>query len=103
MNASTIGAMGLTVLLLAGCETLNGPQAYANAADQRDGCPAGVTVVTNTPEQMRLQNDPNAQTDAMKRTEGRLALIGIRKNEPPGLRNPIAPEESLTSKAVRGC
>ena len=103
MNASTKGAIALAALLLAGCETLNGPQAYANADAQRQGCPGGVTVVTSTPEQMRLQNDPNAQTDAMKQTEGSLALAGVRKNEPPELRNRLAPEESLTSKAVRGC
>jgi hypothetical protein len=103
MNVSTIGAIALSGLLLAGCETLNGPQAYANADAQRVGCPGGVTVVTNTPEQMRLQNDPNAQTDAMKRAEGNLALAGVKKNEPPELRNRIAPEESLTSKSLRGC
>lgn len=103
MNVSTIGAIALAGLLLAGCETLNGPQAYANADAQRVGCPGGVTVVTNTPEQMRLQNDPNAQTDAMKRAEGNLALAGVKKNEPPELRNRIAPEESLTSKSLRGC
>jgi hypothetical protein len=103
MNASTIGIIALGGLLLAGCETLNGPQAYANADAQREGCPGGVTVVTNTPEQMRLQNDPNAQTDAMKQAEGNLALAGVKKNEPPELRNRIAPEESLTSKSLRGC
>jgi len=103
MNASTIGIIALAGLLLAGCETLNGPQAYANADAQRDGCPGGVSVVTNTPEQMRLQNDPNAQTDAMKQAEGNLALAGVKKNEPPELRNRIAPEESLTSKSLRGC
>ena len=103
MNASTIGIIALAGLLLAGCETLNGPQAYANADAQREGCPGGVTVVTNTPEQMRLQNDPNAQTDAMKQAEGNLALAGVKKNEPPELRNRIAPEESLTSKSLRGC
>jgi hypothetical protein len=103
MKASIIGAIGLTALLLAGCETLNGPQAYANADAQREGCPGGVTVVTNTPEQMRLQNDPNAQTNAMKQAEGNLALAGVKKNEPPELRNRIAPEESLTSKSLRGC
>jgi hypothetical protein len=103
MNASTIGIIALAGSLLAGCETLNGPQAYANAEAERVGCPGGVTVVTNTPEQMRLQNDPNAQTDAMKQSEGSLALVGVRKNEPPELRNRAAPEQSLTSKSVRGC
>lgn len=103
MNASTIGLIGLAAALLAGCETLNGPQAYANAEAQRQGCPGGVTVVTNTPEQLRLSNDPNAQTDSMKQAEGSLALARVKKNEPRELQNSIAPEESLTSRSVRGC
>jgi hypothetical protein len=39
----------------------------------------------------------------MEETEGRLALGHIRQNEPRALRNDIAPEESLTSKALREC
>lgn len=103
MNVSIIGAAGLAAMLLAGCETVSGPQAYANAEAQREGCPSGTTVVTSTREQMRLQQDPNAQTDSMKQAEGSLALAGVRKNEPRELRNNIAPEESLTSKSIRGC
>ena len=104
MNAPTIGAIGLAALLLGGCGTLNGPQAYANAEAQQEGCRDSVSVVTNTPEQMRLQNRPDAvQTDEMKRAEGRLALTGVKKNEPRELQNPIAPEESLTSRSIRGC
>lgn len=103
MNVSIIGAAGLAALLLAGCETVNGPQAYANAEAQQEGCPSGVTVVTSTREQMRLQQDPNAQTNSMKQAEGSLALPGVKKNEPRALRNDIAPEESLTSKSIRGC
>ena len=34
MNAPTIGTLALAALLLAGCETLNGQQAYANAEAQ---------------------------------------------------------------------
>lgn len=104
MNTSTIGAIGLSALLLAGCETVNGPQAVANAEAQQEGCKSGVTVVTSTPEQMRLANRPGSvQTDQMKEAEGKLAVTGVRQNEPRELRNNIAPEESLTSKAVRGC
>jgi hypothetical protein len=103
MNASIIGSIGLAALLLAGCETLNGPQAYANADAQREGCPAGVTVVTNTPDQMRMQNRGVTESDQMKRAEGQLALTGIKKNEPRELRNDIAPEQSLTSQSIRGC
>ena len=39
----------------------------------------------------------------MKRTEGVLAMARIKQNEPPSIRNPIAPEESLISKTMRGC
>jgi hypothetical protein len=103
MNAPTLAAIAVAASLLAGCQTLNGPEAYANAEAQREGCPAGVTVVTSTREQMRLQMDPNAQTDGMKQAEGRMALAGVKKNEPAALRNDIAPEESLTSRSLRGC
>jgi len=104
MNAPTIGTLALAALLLAGCETLNGQQAYANADAQQEGCRDSVSVVTNTPEQMRLANRPDStQTDDMKRAEGRLALAGVKKNEPRELQNPIAPEESLTSRSIRGC
>ena len=102
MNASTIGAVAVAALLIAGCETVNGPQ-YANADPQSEGCPRGVTVVTNTREAMRLDRDPNAQTDSMKQAEGRLAVVGVKKDEPPVLRNDVAPEESLTSKTIRHC
>ena len=101
MNASTVGVLGLAALLSASCETLNGPQAYANAAAQDEACKA--TVVTNTAESMRMQNQKGVQTDEMKRTEGALALARIKQNEPAALRNPIAPEESLASKTLRGC
>jgi len=37
MKASTIGVIALGALLLGGCETLNGPQAVANADEWRDG------------------------------------------------------------------
>ncbi|MGE5170891.1 MAG: hypothetical protein ACM3JC_11060 [Rudaea sp.] len=101
MNASTMGVLGLAALLCAGCATLNGPQAYANAEAQREECKA--TVVTNTAESMRMQNRKGLQTDEMKRAEGALALARIKQNEPAALRQPIAPEESLTSKTLRGC
>jgi hypothetical protein len=60
MKSSSLVLVALGAIALAGCETLNGPQAYANAEAQRYDCKA--TVVTNTPEAMRLQNDPNART-----------------------------------------
>jgi len=102
MNVTMIGGAILVTSLLAGCQTPGAPQ-YANTDALNEGCPSGVTVVTNTREEMQLAKNPNAQTNLMKQAEGRMAAIGIKKNEPPELRNNIAPEESLTSKTIRGC
>jgi hypothetical protein len=102
MKATSFALAGVALLALSACETLNGPQAYANADAQRYGCKA--TVVTNTPEAMRLQNRPDATTDEMKQTEGTLALGKIKQNEPRVLQQGrAATEESLTSKTLRGC
>ena len=97
--------------ILAGAALVNDSIAYvANSnlntitrVDLTTGDTASLAV-GNTPEQMRLANRPDTtQTDDMKRAEGRLALAGVKKNEPRELQNPIAPEESLTSRSIRGC
>lgn len=100
MKASTI-AIGIAALLLAGCETLNGPEAVANAQAQREECKA--IAVTNTADSMRMQNRKGVEGDDMRRAEGALALGRLKLNEPAALRQPIAPEESLTSKTLRDC
>jgi hypothetical protein len=96
-----MGVLALTALLCAGCETLNGPQAYANAAAQREECKA--VVVTNTAESMRLRNRGSVPEEEMNRAEGTLAMAHIRQNEPPAIRNPGAPEQGLASQTLRGC
>lgn len=101
MNGWTSGAVALIAVALAGCETLNGPDAYANAQAQKQDCKA--TVVTSTADSMRMQNQKGIDTDEMRRAEGTLALGRLKLNEPRALRNPIAPEDSVTSKALRDC
>ena len=101
MNISAMGTIAVVALTLAGCETLNGPQAVANAEAQRQDCKA--VVVTSTAESMRMQNQRGVEGDEMRRTEGTLALAKLKQNEPRVLRNPVAPEESVTSKALRDC
>ena len=99
MNRWTIAAVG--AIALAGCETLNGPQAVANAEAQRDQCKA--VVVTSTAESMRMQNQRGVDGDAMRRTEGTLALGRLKLDDPPALQNRIAPEDNITSRALRAC
>jgi hypothetical protein len=108
MNVSTIGAIGLAALLTGGCESLNGPQAVANADAQRNTECQTVRISSGTEEIRR--NSPRAETgtqtepgDSMKEAEGRMALGRIRRDEPRALRDNVAPQESLTSKALREC
>ncbi|MFI4888756.1 MAG: hypothetical protein ACHP7B_08390 [Burkholderiales bacterium] len=108
MNVSTIGAVGLAALLITGCETLNSPQAVANAEAQRN-TECNTVRLSSASKQLRMNSvNPAARTEtpdenSMDETEGRLALGQIRLNEPRALRDPIAPQESLTSKAQREC
>jgi hypothetical protein len=97
MNSSTIAALGMAALLAAGCETMSGTDQVASAEE----CKA--TVVTNTADSMRMQNKPGVETDDMRRTEGTLAMGRLRLHEPPEIRHPIAREEGLASKTLRGC
>jgi hypothetical protein len=97
MNRLIIAAMSAAGLLVTGCETMSGPGQVATAEE----CKA--TVVTSTAESMRMQNQQGVPTDDMRRTEGTLAMGKLRLNEPRVLRHPIAPEEGITSKTLRGC
>lgn len=108
MNVSTIGAIGLATLAIAGCETVSGPQAVANAEAQRN-TECRTVRLSSAAKQLRMDS-PRATAgtqvlpeNSMEEQEGRLALGHIRLNEPRALRNNIAPEESLTSKALREC
>jgi hypothetical protein len=108
MNAPTIGVVGLAALLLAGCETVNGPQAVA-AADAQRNTECSTVRLSSAAKQLRMDSARAAARtetqgeNSMEETEGRLDLGRIRLNEPRALRHPIAPEESLTSKALREC
>jgi hypothetical protein len=108
MNVSTIGAIGLAALLIAGCETVSGPQAVANADAQRNTECQTVRLSSGAKEiQMNSPRAANGTETSpatpMEGTEGHLALGRVRRDEPRALQNNIAPEESLTSKALRDC
>ena len=108
MKISAIGIVGLGALLIAGCETVSGPQAVANAEAQRN-TECRTVRLSSASKQIRMDSPRGAADteitgeNSMEETEGRLALGNIRLNEPRALRNDIAPEESLTSKALRDC
>lgn len=104
MNGWTIGILGIVALAAAGCETMSAPQAVANADAQRNEC--NTVRLSSAAKQLRMDSvrgaDPTAD-NSMAETEGQLALGRIKQNEPRALRNPVAPLDSITSKAQREC
>ena len=101
MKPLKIAALGVVVLALAGCETLSGPQAVANADAQRDECKA--VALTSGAQLMRADNQRNVGGDDIRQTEGSLELGRLGLNEPKTLRKPGAPHESTTARMSRAC
>jgi hypothetical protein len=101
MNGWTIGALGVVALALTGCETLNGPQAVANAEAQRDECK--VVALTSGTQIMRAENQRELGRDDIRQAEGSLELGRLKLNEPKALRRPGAPNESIVSRMMRAC
>jgi hypothetical protein len=50
-----------------------------------------------------MQNQTGRDGDQMRQTEGVLALGRLKLKNPRELQNPIAPEDNITSKALRAC
>ncbi|MBS0326532.1 MAG: hypothetical protein JSS46_08310 [Proteobacteria bacterium] len=101
MNMWTVGALAVAGLALAGCETLNGPEAVANADAQRTQCK--VVQYDTTYQSMRMQNQKGTDGTPMQQTEGKLAIGRLKANEPRVLQNPVAPGDSITSQLQRSC
>jgi hypothetical protein len=101
MNMWTAGALAVAGLALAGCETLNGPEAVANADAQRTQCK--VVQYDTTYQSMRMQNQKGTDGTPMQQTEGKLAIGRLKANEPRVLQNPVAPGDSITSQLQRSC
>ena len=101
MKATMIGVIGAAALVLAGCETLNGPQAYANAAAQRQECKA--VVSTNTADSMRLANHRPVETNEIKQAEATLGTSRFKQINPAAIKDDHPNEETLTAKTLRDC
>ena len=101
MRGLTIGVIGVAAMALAGCETLNGPQAYANAAAQREECKA--VVSTNTADSMRLANHRPVETSEIQQAEATLATSRFKKINPPEIKDNHPNEETLTANTLRDC
>ncbi|HEX8740535.1 MAG TPA: hypothetical protein VF925_10370 [Casimicrobiaceae bacterium] len=101
MNAWTMGAVALAGLALAGCETLNGPEAVANAEAQRTQCK--VVHIDTIYQSMRMQNKKGTDGTPMQQAQGTLDIGQVKANEPRVLQNQVAPGDSITSQLQRSC
>lgn len=100
MNRLTIGALGI-VVALAGCETMNGPQAVANADEQRGECK--VVGLTSATQIMRSENPSDVDRGDIRQTEGSLEAGRLGLTEPRGLRKPGSPHDSNIARLSRNC
>ena len=101
MRLRTLTFSSLCAIALAGCATLNGPEAQQNAAANEQSCK--VITVSSVSESLRLQNQRNVAGDAIERTEGNLDLGHVRLNEPRQLRSRTVPLEGISNRLQRSC
>ena len=101
MNRSTLAAIGALALALVGCETVNGPQAVANANEQRGECK--VVGITSGTQIMRSEHPANVDRDDVRQTEGSLEANRLGLNEPKGVRKAGSPHDSTMARLSRDC
>ncbi len=101
MNAWTAGSLALLAMAMAGCASLNGPEAYANAQAQKTECK--VVTLSSASQEIRMQNQKGVDGNAMQQTEGQLDIGHVQLNEPKALQDPVAPGNSLLSQVRRNC
>jgi len=101
MRSIVIGGLGAVALALSGCATVNSPEAFQNAAAQKQECK--VVALHSASDSLRLQNQKGRDGDAMERTEGSLDIGHVNLSPPRGLRSTLPPLERTTSQLQRDC
>jgi hypothetical protein len=101
MKMMVAGALGVAALGLAGCATLNSPEAFQNAAAQTHEC--RMVALNSDYESVRLAAKPGVDGDAMERTEGALKSGQVVLHAPAGTATTGPVLERNTSKLQREC
>lgn len=101
MRPTTLSGIAAVALMLSACQTLDSPQAIANADAQRDEC----KVVTLTSATQITHGGEPARSDARgaQQAEGVLEAGSLGLREPRLLANPGAPHDSVIARAARNC
>jgi hypothetical protein len=99
-----IGAAGLA---MSGCATVNSPEAYANAAANKEECKA--VAVYSTHQELHTQLDTGVPpTDGVPKTalakeDGVQGTMQVNANPPPSLRTPLGRLNSTTGRLLLDC
>ena len=101
MRSIVIGGLGVVALALSGCATVNSPEAFQNAAAQKQECK--VVTLYSASETLRLQNQKGRDGSAMEQTAGSLDIGQVNLHPPRGLRTTLPPLERTTSQLQRDC
>jgi hypothetical protein len=101
MKVYVMGALGAAAVALSGCATLNSPEAFQNAAAQKQEC--RVVALANDGESVRLAAKSGVDGTAMERTEGGLKSGQIVLHPPAGTASTGPVLERNTSKLQRDC
>ena len=101
MKSYLLGALAVAAVAVAGCATLNSPEAFQNAAAQQQECK--LVTLTSASDSLRLQNKKGRDGDDMQKTEGALDIGQVNLHPPTGLRSTMPPLERTTSQLQRAC
>jgi hypothetical protein len=94
-------AVAAAALSIGGCETMNGPEAQANAAAQRGECK--VVSIDTTRQELRMQNQKGTDGRPIDQAEGQLGAGRVVLNNPKALREPTGRIDTLPARALRDC
>ena len=100
--STTIAALAVLTLATGGCETLNGPQAVANAEAQRDECKV-VALTSGTQLTTGGEHARAAQRDDVTHADATLEANRLSAREVPSLRSPGGPHDTTIARVARAC
>jgi hypothetical protein len=102
MKPSMIAAFAVLSLATSGCETLNGPQAVANAEAQRDECKV---VALKSAAQLTTGGGTARAVprDDVRHADATLEANRLSAREVPSMRSPGGPHDTTTARIARAC
>ena len=107
MKIVMTGGLIAGALAVSSCATINSPEAYANAAANKQECKA--VAVYSTPHELRTQLDTGVPGSngvpktALAKEDGVQGTMQVNANPPPSLQTPLGRMNSTTGRILQDC